>query len=236
MSRNNYIPRNNKEYITQVSEEIEGRVTETLSQDCSRTESLVSGALSKLDEFLLNPQIRTHSRTVPGIFRNTNVENQEQSEDRSPDDPHPEVGPSVCQSRHSIDSDTDEASHVVTGDPEEIRNRPHMVTGFQEEIPYCSLGTSPEKQKKARSTSQPPYCSENTPATSADQILLAFEQLASNSNSANINNNINKISKLPKSLTTLKPTLDGKSEKFELFEDLFQTCLKIHNQLREEDK
>ena len=31
-------------------------------------------------------------------------------------------------------------------------------------------------------------------------------------------------------------TFDGKSEKFELFEDLFQTSLKIHNQLAEEDK
>ena len=32
------------------------------------------------------------------------------------------------------------------------------------------------------------------------------------------------------------PTFDGKSEKFELFEDLLQTSLKIHNQLTEEDK
>ena len=32
------------------------------------------------------------------------------------------------------------------------------------------------------------------------------------------------------------PTFDGKSENFELFEDLFQTCLKIHNQRTEEDK
>ena len=32
------------------------------------------------------------------------------------------------------------------------------------------------------------------------------------------------------------PTFDGKSKKFELFEDLFQTNLKIHNQLTEEDK
>ena len=30
------------------------------------------------------------------------------------------------------------------------------------------------------------------------------------------------------------PTFDGKSEKFELFEDLFQTGLKIHNQLTED--
>ena len=32
------------------------------------------------------------------------------------------------------------------------------------------------------------------------------------------------------------PTFDGKSDKFELFEDLFQTSLKVHNQLTEEDK
>ena len=32
------------------------------------------------------------------------------------------------------------------------------------------------------------------------------------------------------------PTFDGKSVKFELFEDLFQTSLKIHNQLTEDDR
>ena len=76
--------------------------------------------------------------------------------------------------------------------------------------------------------------SENTPETiEAEQILLALQQLASNSNSANISNNIKKISKLPNSLATALPTFYGKSEKFELFEDLFQTSLKIHNQLTE---
>ena len=110
-SRNTSVPRINEEYITQDSEEIEDRVTKKLSQEFSKTESRILGALSKLDEFLLNPQIRMHSGTVPGTFRNTNVENQEPNEDRFQDDPHPEVGPSVCQSRHSIDSDTDEAPH-----------------------------------------------------------------------------------------------------------------------------
>ena len=54
-----------------------------------------------------------------------------------------------------------------------------MLTGFQEEIPYCSPGISSGKQKKARSTSQPHFCSKNTPATlEADQIFLALQQLA----------------------------------------------------------
>ena len=128
--------------------------------------------------------------------------------------------------------------HMVTGAPEEIRQYPHMMTESQEEIPYCSPSTSSRKQKKARSTSEPQFRSDNTPAIfEADQILLAFQQFAANnSNSANFNNNISRISKLLKSLTTTMHTFDGKSEKFELFEELFQTSLKTHNQLTEEDK
>ena len=111
------------------------------------------------------------------------------------------------------------------------------MTGVHEEVTYCSLSTSSGKQKKNRSTSQPPLRSENTPAAiEADQILLALQQLANNNNSANFHNNINRSSKLPKSPLTTMPTFDGKSEKFELFEDLFQTSLKIHNQLTEEDR
>ena len=101
---------------------------------------------------------------------------------------------------------------MVTGDQVEIRQYSHMTTETQEEIPYCSPSTSSGKQKKVRSTSQPQFQSENTPATiEADQILLALQQLATNNNSANFNNNISQISKLPKSLTTTMPTYDGKS-------------------------
>ena len=109
------------------------------------------------------------------------------------------------------------------------------MTGIHEEVTYCSPSTSSGKQKKNRSTSQPQFRSENTPATiEADQILWALQQLANNNISANFHNNINRISKLPKSLTTTMPTFDGKTEKFELLEDLFQTSLKIHNQLTED--
>ena len=91
-SRNTPVPRINEEYITQVSEEIEGRITKKLSQEFNRIESRISDALSKLDEFLLNQQITTHSETVPGTSRNTNVENQGTNEDNSQSDPHPEAG------------------------------------------------------------------------------------------------------------------------------------------------
>ena len=248
-SRNTSVPRINEEYITQVSEEIEGRVTKKLSQKFSRTESRILAALSKLNEFLLNQHIETHSRTVPGTFRNTNVENQGMNEDASQSDPHPEAG--IFRGRTTQNSRPKDCRGMVTGVQGEIRYRPDIVTGGSEEIrighdmvtavheesPYSSSGISSGIQKKARSTSQPQFRSENTPATiEADQILLALQQLATNSNSAIVNNNSNRISKLPKSLATTMPTFDGKSEKFELFEDLFQRSLKIHNQLTEEDK
>ena len=58
----------------------------------SRTESPFLGALSKLDEFLLNQQTRTHFGTVLETFRNTNVDNRGTNEDDSQSDPHPEAG------------------------------------------------------------------------------------------------------------------------------------------------
>ena len=77
------------------------------------------------------------------------------------------------------------------------------------------------KQKRKRSTNQPQFRKENIPTTNeADQILLAPQQLANNNNSANIQNNINRFSKLPKSLTPTMTTFDRKTVKFELFEDL----------------
>ena len=67
-------------------------------------------------------------------------------------------------------------------------------------------------------------------------IFLPFQQLAKNKISANFHSNINRTSKLPKLLTTTIPMFDGKPEKLELFEDLCQTSLKIHNQLTEDDR
>ena len=81
-----------QDYISQVSEEIEGRVTKKLSKEFSRTESRSLGALSKLDELLLNPQVRTGSVAVPGTSKNNNSENRDTTGDRSSDDPRPEVG------------------------------------------------------------------------------------------------------------------------------------------------
>ena len=42
------------------------------------------------------------------------------------------------------------------------------------------------------------------------------------------------LPRLRKGLATTMPTFDGKTEKFELFEDLFQTSLKVHPQITEQ--
>ena len=89
--RNVLDPELTQDYISQVSEEIEGRVTKKLSKEFNKTESRILGALSKLDEFLLNPQVRTCS-VVQGASRSANSENREIHGDRSSDDPYPERG------------------------------------------------------------------------------------------------------------------------------------------------
>ena len=64
--------------------------------------------------------------------------------------------------------------HMVTRGPEEIRHNPHTMTATQEESPYCSPTTSSGKQKKARSTNQPHFRSENTPGRQLRQTRFCW--------------------------------------------------------------
>ena len=286
LAQNSSAPRLQEDYITQVSEEIEGRVRKRLSKEFSRTENRILGAVARLDDFLMSPLLPGGSGTTPEPTRNASGINQGTNEDDSQNDPHPEASLFHGQreqnsgterdydtvtgvtERHDMLTAVQKESlwdyDMVTGATEMNRNRHEMVTGVHrervyghdivtgatqqignchdltgvhEEVTYCSPSTSSGRQKKNRSTSQPQFRSENSPATiEADQILLALQQLANNNNSANFQNNINRISKLSKSLTTTMPTFDWTPEKFELFEDLFRTSLKIHNQLTEGDR
>ena len=65
MAQNSGAPRSQEDYITQVSEEIEGRVTKRLSKEFSRTENRILGALARLDDFLMNPLSPGHSGAHP---------------------------------------------------------------------------------------------------------------------------------------------------------------------------
>ena len=104
-------PEVTQDYISQVFEEIEGRVTKKLSKKFSMTESRILSALSKLDEFLLNPQVRTCSVAVPGTTWNSNSENRETTGDRSSDGPCPEVIFSSHQSGDLNNAEVEEYPH-----------------------------------------------------------------------------------------------------------------------------
>ena len=92
LAQNSNVPRSQEDYITQVSEEIEGRVTKRLSKEFSRTKNRILGALARLNDFLMNPLLQGHSGTTPEASRNAFSTNQGTNEDDSQNDPHPEAG------------------------------------------------------------------------------------------------------------------------------------------------
>ena len=141
-------PESTQDYISQVSEEIEGRVTKKLSNEFSKTESRILGALSKLGEILLNPQVRTCSVAVPGSSRDNISENRETTGDRSSDDLYTELGYFCHHSAQLNSPETENNSHMVTGATEEVRQYPRTMTAAQEDIPYCSPTNSSGKQRR----------------------------------------------------------------------------------------
>ena len=76
-SQNTLDPEMAPEYISLVSEEIKRRVIEKPSEEFSLTElgAGMLGALSKLDEILLNPHVRICSIAVPRTTWNNDSEN-----------------------------------------------------------------------------------------------------------------------------------------------------------------
>ena len=92
VAQNLSVPRSQEDYIIQISEEIEGRVTKKLSQQFSMTENCILGALSRLNDFLMNPLTQGYSRTAPETSRNAFGTNQGTNEDDSQSDPNPEAG------------------------------------------------------------------------------------------------------------------------------------------------
>ena len=89
-----------------------------------------------------------------------------------------------------------------------------MVTGV------LTDSTNQPKRTKARSQSQPP---------SKERPIVARTLFAPEKNDSD-------TMPMPKALTASLPTFDGKSEKFELFEDLFRNNIKMYPHLTEIQK
>ena len=77
LAENSNAPRSHEDYINQFSQEIEGKLTKKLSQEFSRTEKCILGALSRLDDFRLNPIIQGHSGTSLETSQNAYGTNRE---------------------------------------------------------------------------------------------------------------------------------------------------------------
>ena len=129
LAQNSNAPRSQEDYITQVSEEIQGRVTKTLSKEFSRTENRILGALARLDDFLMNPLLQGHSGATPEPPRNALSTGQGTNEDDSQNDPHPEAG--LLHGQMTQNSGPEDGHDMVTAATEQIGNC-HDVTGVHE--------------------------------------------------------------------------------------------------------
>ena len=113
LAQNSNVSRSQADYITIVSEENEGRRTKKLSQEFTKMENRILGALSRLDDFLMNPLVQGHSRTTPETSLNAYGTNQRTIEDDSQTDDCPEARLLRSQTTRNFGS---EAGHdMVTG-------------------------------------------------------------------------------------------------------------------------
>ena len=130
LAQNSSAPRSQEDYINQVSEEIEGRVTKRLSKEFSRTENRILGALARLDDFLMNPLLAGGSETTPEPTRNASGINQGMNEDDSQNDPHPEA--SLFHGQREQNSGTERDYDMVTGVQRERERACTAMTWWQE--------------------------------------------------------------------------------------------------------
>ena len=136
--------------------------------------------------------------------------------------------------------------HMVTGAREHIHNRHHMVTG---QTAQTNQFPEPTRTGRIVTPRNPPSHQYQNLSTqvSQDNNLPMVEQTPRNEN-LDANNSINRVAdaiagiatqQRPQAATMLKPVstntliFDGKNEKFELFEDLFHTMLKMQSEKTE---
>ena len=146
---------------------------------------------------------------------------------------------------HHMVTGAKERHDILTGGSEEFRNTHHMVTGQTaqtNQFPEFLTG----RTQTPRNPPSHQYQNLST-QVSQDNNLPVVEQTPRNQN-LDANNSINRLvdaiagittQQRPQAATMLKPVstntliFDGKNEKFELFEDLFHTMLKMQPEMTE---
>ena len=141
MEQNSKVSRSQEDYKTQISEEIEGRVTKKLPQEFSRTEIRILGALSRLDDFLINPLIHGHFGTALETSRNAQGIKQGRKEDDSQCDSHPEAR--IFNNQMTRISGREDGYDMVTGSHEEVTYCPEYIFKKSENEPLYQSTTIP---------------------------------------------------------------------------------------------
>ena len=149
---------------------------------------------------------------------------------------------------HHMVTGAEERHDILTGGSEEFRNTRHMVTGQTaqtNQFPEFLTG-------RIQTPRNPPSHQYRNLSTqvSQDNNLPVVEQTPRNQN-LDANSSINRLAgaiagittqQRPQAATMLKPVstntliFDGKNKKFELFEDLFHTMLKMQPEMTEDMK
>ena len=154
----------------------------------------------------------TVDQSSSGLHRNLKVENGQKTRENRPKTWFSRENNEQMSRQSSVDSYTSEQYRdMVTG----VNPIPHMVPEFITGRPMQSQDTVPQVLETT------------TPTTPSDPINRLAEVLVG------MNNRPSAQTLMVRPVSTTTPTFEGKSEKFELFEDLFHTMIKMQPDMTE---
>ena len=133
-----------------------------MSQEFSKTENRILGALARLDDFLMNPLLQGHSGTAPETSRNALSTSQGTKEDDTQSDPH--AGTGIFYNQMTQNSGPEDGhDRQLSGPKIKLGNR-YLLQG-SDDTPTCNNNTLVDTlkatmcRKKTKSTVKHLLCS-----------------------------------------------------------------------------
>ena len=131
----------------------------------------------------------------------------------------------------SLSNKTPPTSNTKTVEPDLTETGPSSQREDIHELPQCQgqhmvTGVSPQTEMPPRSSSLPPS-NQKYPDHIDDKLLESLR---------NVTQQNIELPRLPKALSTTMPTFNGRNDKFEHFEHLYMTSLKVYPNISEEEQ
>ena len=209
-----------------ITEKILPSIQNTLEMQDRVNHTMVDRGSIGLHDSSKSASFTTGDRMSSGLQWNSEVENTQKSWENRPRKCFMQENNRLTSRQSSVDSVNSKQNHdMVTG----ANPTPHMVPEFLTGRPMQSR----EPLQRHNSTDHEsqetiPQVPETTaPTTPSDPINRLAEVLVG------MNNRPSAQTLLVRPVSTTTLTLDGKSEKFELFEDLFHTMIKMQPDMTE---